>query len=616
MRLLGDILKEHSPLNIAAVDKALTLQAHFKTRLGDIITRYGLLPQRAITEAIAAQHELPLVWLDNAPLVKKLMQPRDRAHYHAHFYVPYAMEGNTLTLATCEPSDELIAWAMRHYALHIKLVVTSPRDIRQLLANEGALSATRYAVHGLRRRFKYLSADRTMTRKQMLGTGMAIMLLTAALFISSAEQLWYLLIILCNVFYLSTLGFKLYLYMIWLELPRAKLLQPPVDADLPIYSILVPMYREGETTIRNVLAAIHALDYPKHLLDVKLICEADDAPTTHAVKALHPPEYCELVLVPPSEPRTKPKACNVALASVRGEFVVIFDAEDSPEASQLKKSVAKFRAAAPEVACLQSPLNYYNRDENMLTRLFAIEYSSLFKLMLPVLQHIGIPIPLGGTSNHLRTAILREVGAWDAFNVTEDADLGIRLAYFGYRTEMLDSMTLEESPVTLKAWFNQRARWIKGYLQTWLVYTRDMRSLRKRTGHVGYYGFHFFIGAPALTFLLAPVFWVIFIISFMGVFATPLSPMLFGMCMVSLFGGIGSHWLYARAVIRAEGWEGIGIRHAGILFPFYWLLHAAASIKALKDLAIRPHRWAKTRHGVSKLLKTGHAAIDRARTSH
>ncbi|MBN8542848.1 MAG: glycosyltransferase [Alphaproteobacteria bacterium] len=613
MQRLGDILgAEHA----SAVAKAVALQARFKTRLGHLLTHYGLLPQRTITEAIARQYNLPLVWLDNAPRAYTLLRRTDISHYRTRHYIPFALEGNHLTLATSEPSEELVAWATRHYAKHITLAVTSPRDIRHALATYTSTSATRNAIHTLRRKFKNLSADRTMTRNQIISTALAVALLGSALFISTANQLWYVLIILCNGFYLSTLAFKLYLYLIWAELPRSRHAILVEDEDLPIYSILVPMYRESETTIRNLLRAINSLDYPQHLLDVKLICEGDDAETIATLKALHPAEYCEMVMVPPSHPRTKPKACNVALPSVRGEFVVIFDAEDMPEPSQLRKAVNRFRALPHEVACLQAPLNYYNRDENMLTRLFAIEYSALFKLMLPALQHIGIPIPLGGTSNHLRTEILREVGAWDAFNVTEDADLGIRLAYFGYRTQMLDSMTLEESPITLNAWFKQRARWIKGYLQTWLVYTRDLRNLRKRLGHTAYYGFHFFIGAPALTFLLAPVFWVIFVISFLGIFSTHLPDTLMGMCIVSLIGGIASHWLYARTVIRYEGWEGIGIRHAGVAYPFYWLLHSAASIKALKDLVFRPHHWEKTRHGVSTLLKTTQEAIDRARASH
>jgi cellulose synthase/poly-beta-1,6-N-acetylglucosamine synthase-like glycosyltransferase len=604
MQMLGDIICADNPSHDAAIRKALSLQQRFKTRLGDILVRYSLLPQRTVTEAIARQHNMPLVWLDNAPQMATLIQGRDIAHYRRHHFVPFAREGNKLILATSEPSETLIAWATRHYAMHIELVVTSPRDIRAAIQHHCATGTTRTAVHSLRRRFRHLSASRTMTRKQIVSSVIALIVLSSALFFSSTEEIWYALIILCNAFYLSTLAFKLYLYLIWLELPRSKPAMLVEDEDLPIYSILVPMYREGETTIQNLLRAIDRLDYPKHLLDVKLICEADDNGTIAVIKQLHPPEYCELILVPPSSPRTKPKACNVALPSVRGEFVVIYDAEDAPEPAQLRKAVNRFRYAPHNVACLQSPLNYYNRDENMLTRLFAIEYSALFKLMLPALQHIGIPIPLGGTSNHLRTAVLRDIGGWDAFNVTEDADLGIRLAYFGYTTQMLQSITMEESPVTFSAWFKQRARWIKGYLQTWLVYTRDMRNLRERLGHVGYYGFHFFIGAPALTFLLAPIFWVIFIISFLGVFATPLSPFLLSICMVSFFGGIASHWLYARAVIRMEHWEGIGIRHAGLLFPFYWLLHAPASIKALKDLIFRPHHWEKTLHGVSKLFKT------------
>jgi cellulose synthase/poly-beta-1,6-N-acetylglucosamine synthase-like glycosyltransferase len=366
-----------------------------------------------------------------------------------------------------------------------------------------------------------------------------------------------------------------------------------------MYSILVPMYRDSSDVMARLIANLDALDYPKEKLDIKLICEADDTVTLAALKALRPPETMEIIAVAPSHPRTKPKACNVALQRVRGEYVVIYDAEDAPAPDQLKRAVAMFRAGPEKLACLQASLNYYNRNENILTQLFSIEYSALFRLFLPALERMGLPIPLGGTSNHLKATALRDVGGWDSFNVTEDADLGIRLAYLGYTTQTLPSLTLEESPITLGAWMKQRTRWIKGYIQTWLVFTRDTAELKRRLGSRGYYGFQFFIGAPALTFLLAPLFWLAFILSLTGIFPNALSPNMHALCAFSFVGGMLCHWLFARKVMQLEGWENLS--RAFWLYPCYWLLHSAAAARALWQLITAPHYWDKTSHGMSRM---------------
>jgi cellulose synthase/poly-beta-1,6-N-acetylglucosamine synthase-like glycosyltransferase len=260
-----------------------------------------------------------------------------------------------------------------------------------------------------------------------------------------------------------------------------------------------------------------------------------------------------------------------------------------------------FAAGGAKLACVQAPLNYYNRDENLLTQLFSIEYSALFTILLPALQRMKLPIPLGGTSNHLRVAPLQAAGGWDAFNVTEDADLGIRLAYFGYETCMLPSLTLEEAPISLNAWIKQRTRWIKGYIQTWLVYTRDRRELKRRLGGPGYYGFQFFVGAPAVTFLLAPLFWAIFILSLTGLRPAHLSPLMLSFCLISFLGGLASHLLFARAVLARERWH--HMRLALLAYPFYWMLHSIAAARALYQLAFDPHRWEKTKHGVSTIFR-------------
>ncbi len=253
------------------------------------------------------------------------------------------------------------------------------------------------------------------------------------------------------------------------------------DEDLPIYTILVPMYREPEIAQKIARTVTH-LDYPVDKLDVKLLLEEDDAPTRAKIaEVIDMLPKCVEVLVAPSvpkgQPRTKPRACNWGLEGARGKYLVIFDAEDRPEPDQLKKAVVVFRKLEEEkkssVVCLQAKLNYFNADQNWLTRFFTLEYTTWFDLFLPGLHIVHTPIPLGGTSNHFKTDVLKELGGWDSFNVTEDCDLGIRLARKGLSTEILDSTTWEEANSDVYNWYRQRSRWVKGYFQTHLVHTRD-----------------------------------------------------------------------------------------------------------------------------------------------
>lgn len=241
----------------------------------------------------------------------------------------------------------------------------------------------------------------------------------------------------------------------------------------------MPLYREANV-LPTLVDALKRLEYPPDRLDVKLLLEEDDEDTIRAAKSAALPNYIELVLVPASQPRTKPKACNYGLARARGEYVVIYDAEDIPEPDQLLKAVAVLRSSPAEVVCVQAKLSYYNAFQNVLTKWFTVEYATWFDLMLPGLFAARMPIPLGGTSNHFKTAVLQSMGAWDPFNVTEDADLGIRLYKAGYRTVIMNSTTYEEANADLVNWIRQRSRWIKGYIQTSLVHLRSPRALKKR----------------------------------------------------------------------------------------------------------------------------------------
>ncbi len=603
MPRLGDILVAHGAIAREALEQHL---ARAPGRLGESLRAHTLIRGRALALALAEQQGLPFLPLEDCQPDKTLFQPHALGHYQQHHYLPYQRTGARLVVLTPEPSLALKATLEQYYSQPVDLSIVSARDFTRLLATQGATTFTRRARLALRRRHRALVADRVLIRPQASGLILLCALLLAA-GILAPHASWQVLIVACNLFYLVTLAFKLQLYLQGRAARRqlvdiSAALAQLDPRSLPVYSILVPVYKEQFAVMARLIGHLHNLDYPKEKLDIKLIVEADDEQTIAAIKACRPPENMEIIHVAPSHPRTKPKACNVALQQIRGEYLVIFDAEDAPAPDQLKRAAALFRAYPREVACLQSPLNYYNREENLLTKLFAIEYSALFNLLLPALERMGLPIPLGGTSNHIRVEALKRVGGWDAFNVTEDADLGIRLAWFGYRTRMLPSLTLEEAPIHLGGWLKQRTRWVKGYIQTWLVFMRQPAALRKQLGARGYYGFQFFVGAPALTFLLAPVFWLVF---FFGLFgwlpSDALSPLMLSFCGISFIGGILSHWLFARSIIRLEKWHNMQL--ALLAYPFYWLLHSFAAARALWQLATAPHYWDKTTHGISTLFK-------------
>src|SRR5262249_27281022 len=243
------------------------------------------------------------------------------------------------------------------------------------------------------------------------------------------------------------------------------------EEELPVYTVLVPMYREARM-LPMLAQALRNLDYPLGKLDIKLVLEADDHETIEVARTLGLEGVFDVIRVPPSLPKTKPKACNYALRFARGEYLVIYDAEDRPEPDQLRKVVATFARSSENTACLQCRLNYYNANENWLTRMFTLDYSLWFDQVLPGLERLNVPIPLGGTSNHFKIKVLRDLCAWDPFNVTEDADLGIRLTQKGYRVGIVDSTTFEEAAHQTGNWIRQRSRWIKGYMQTFLVHMR------------------------------------------------------------------------------------------------------------------------------------------------
>ncbi len=404
-------------------------------------------------------------------------------------------------------------------------------------------------------------------------------------------------------FYLMLTLYKLYLIHVSLGVPHELRFQREDvdrlrDDDLPVYTILVPLYHE-KASLPRLVKGLRRLDYPDDKLDVMLLLEEDDGETIAAARAMDLPDYIRILVVPDVPPKTKPKACNLGLAKARGEYVVIYDAEDRPEADQLKKAVLGFRQAPADVICLQAKLNFYNRKQNLLTRLFTTEYSMWFDLFLPGLSDIGAPIPLGGTSNHFRREKLRELMGWDAFNVTEDCDLGLRISMAGYQTMMLDTTTWEEACSSIYYWIKQRSRWTKGYVQTLLVALRHPVKLVRKLGGLGTLSFFLMVGGTPLGMLLNPFYWMLtlgwFVFRMEGLAALfPFPIILWG--LLCLFAG---NFVFVYACVVATYRRGYYdlVKYA-MLAPLYWLLMSIGGWKGFLQLITRPSYWEKTKHGL------------------
>jgi cellulose synthase/poly-beta-1,6-N-acetylglucosamine synthase-like glycosyltransferase len=377
------------------------------------------------------------------------------------------------------------------------------------------------------------------------------------------------------------------------------------DADnaLPLYTILVPLHREGQM-LPTLLQRLAALEYPRERLEILLLVEADDEETRAALEACELPAYIRPLRVPPGLPRTKPRALNVGLARARGEYIVVYDAEDCPEPDQLRIAVAAFRALSRRTVCLQARLNFYNARQTLLTRLFAIDYTMWYELLLPGLTRLRGFVPLGGTSNHFRIEALRRLGGWDPYNVTEDCDLGARIAGAGLQVGMIDSVTWEEAVTRVGPWIRQRSRWVKGYIQTYLVHMRRPVRLWREVGPIGFLDFQLLVGGSSLALLINPLMWLLTLTYALG-HGTPLAGMIESLFPTAVYypalaclviGNFIFFYSNLYACIRSGQ---VGLTRYALLSPLYWLLMSVGAWVGLLSLVRNPFYWAKTEHGVS-----------------
>lgn len=436
-------------------------------------------------------------------------------------------------------------------------------------------------------------------RAVLIGAGVVLLAVTAVFPIATVM----VLTTLCTLVYLVTIANRLSLVRRSLRgdpsiTVSAEDARSVPDDDLPVYTILVPAYGEP-SVVPGLVAALERIEYPRDRMDVKLLLEADDGPTIRAALDVRTDLPVDVILVPPGEPRTKPRALNYGMQFAEGELVTIYDAEDHPDPLQLRRAVAAFRRVGPEYACLQARLSFYGGNRNLLTRWFTTDYFTWFRLYLPGLSSMRAPIPLGGTSNHFRRDVLAQAGGWDPWNVTEDAELGIRLQRTGHRVGVLDSVTMEEPNVDVVNWVKQRSRWYKGYLQTSLELIRHPRNVVADLGRRDSFRVALFVGGTPVLAVLNLWFW--------GLSAFWL------MTRATFVGDLFPGWTYYLA-LAAWGVGNLSVIYIGLLtlrvvgrpefllsallVPFYWVLMSLAALRAVVQLVTQPSYWEKTEHGL------------------
>lgn len=523
-----------------------------------------------------------------------------------HIALPLRIENNKVVTLMSDPSDQFfIDFIKFTYDLEPEIIVAHDLDIIWLSHKLLGEKYVKASVFELLKRDPKSSASTTFTSPQLV-TIFIVIAITAIGLVLSFKNTSIIINVIISTFFLVAIIFKLFLALVGsrFELHQAVTktdVRNIADDTVPVYTILLPVYKEDKL-IKKLIWNLQSIDYPREQLDIKLLIEEDDDKTLKAVQNLDFPAVFEVIVVPFHMPKTKPKACNYGLHFSRGKYLTIYDAEDIPDTDQLKKVVALFNKLPEKYICVQSALNYFNRNENFLTRMFTLEYSYWFDYMLPGLDTLDIPIPLGGTSNHFKMDALIELGAWDPFNVTEDADLGVRAYAKGYKVAIINSTTYEEANNEPINWIRQRSRWIKGYMQTYLVHMRNPAALLKKIGWRGFLGFNFFIGATSATFLVYPLLLGIFISYLIFDFSTMRTLFPDWVLFMSIFnlmvGNILMIYINMMAVFKRRYFELILFAIAN---PVYWLMHSAAAYMGLYQLIVNPFYWEKTNHGLSKV---------------
>ncbi|MGY1855559.1 glycosyltransferase [Modestobacter sp. SYSU DS0290] len=606
---LGDVLLDQGALTEEQLGEALEHQQRVGAPLGAIVLARGWITRRQLYVALAEVWDADLAFVDPVEVDEELARLFPAAMLAREVWLPLRVERDDedelqVVVATAgRPSAHIAEEVVQRTGIRrVRQVVTTDWDVQRALRTVWREELVHDAVTSLAERRPDESASTVFVRKQVVGAVLAV----AALVVGAVLDLPTTLVVLVatvNVAVALAVGAKAVISTVgtaWetVEQVTDEEVAALDEHDLPVYTILVPVYKEAGI-VGLLMRNLADLDYPREKLEILLLLEEDDPETLQAALAAAPPDLVRIVVVPHSLPKTKPRACNVGLAFARGEYVVIFDAEDRPDPDQLKKAIVAFDKGGDDLVCVQAALNYFNARENLLTRMFTLEYSSWFDYTLAGLDKLRLPIPLGGTSNHFRTDLLRDLGGWDPYNVTEDADLGIRASARGHRVAVVNSTTYEEANMAVGNWIRQRSRWIKGYMQTVLVHTRHPWRLLRSVGPRQTAGFALLIGGTPLMFLATPWLYALMVVELIrpGALVPTLPEWLVQVSFANLL--LGNGVIIYLSLLAGFKRRTYGLVPFALLSPLYWLLHSIASYKALWQLLVNPFYWEKTNHGLS-----------------
>ncbi|MFG6582435.1 glycosyltransferase family 2 protein [Sulfitobacter sp. 1A12779] len=578
----------------------LDLQRRIDAPLGEVLATEGLVAPDDIVKALARQYGAQPVDLTRSPCDQRLAA-RIPARLCLQFgAVPWLELGDRLFVASGRPAEfPHLCNALGERGKTLVLVVADPREVRSQIGRLYAAELSEHAVTRVAdaescRNWGVRSWKRRFALRGILLSLFALLVLFPSAVLTLA--------LLCGALtLLLTSGLKA--AALWASLTRPKPPRSPPNAAeikgfrLPRVSVLVPLLHEEEIA-QALIARLSRLTYPKSLLEVVLVLEASDKLTRETIARTPLPPWISVIEVPDAGAlKTKPRALNYALDFCRGSIIGVWDAEDAPEPDQIEQIVTRFHNAPENTACLQGVLDFYNSRGNWMARCFSIEYATWWRVILPGVARLGLVVPLGGTTLFFRRDILERIGAWDAHNVTEDADLGLRLARRGYVTELMRTTTYEEANCRPWPWVRQRSRWLKGYLITWAVHMQSPRALLKDLGPLRFIGVQAIFLATVSQFALAPLLWSLWL-SFFGLYH-PVTDWLAPAVLTAIFAlFILSELLnFCAATIAVSN---RGQRHLlpwVITCPLYFALGALAAAKALFELYRSPHFWDKTAHG-------------------
>lgn len=596
---LGEILIEQGYLSSDDLRRALAQRHESGAPLGEVLLENHLISETTLARAIARQWSLETVNLALFGPEIELLSGVDIRACAQLGCLPWRQQNGRKVLVMVDPSraeDAQVACGFGGLDVDIKVATRSQilTTIERFFGQELETAACLTCPAD--------QSARNWNTKFCASLGFfAIAAAAISVFLAPKIFFWVLLLWIFAI-NLATAGFRLLLIAarLWPERTRAEDLGQVTPLAphraLPRVTLMIGLLHE-DLVLPKLLHHLAALNYPRELLEVVLLLEEGDEITKAHLASITPEREFDVIIVPKGTLKTKPRALNYGLNFVRGEIIGILDAEDRPHPEQIREVVKTLHSAPPDVACVQGVLDFYNARRNWLSRCFTMEYAIWFRVLLKGMQRLRLPIPLGGTTVYFRRNILEKVGAWDAHNVTEDADLGMRLARHGYRTEVMASTTMEEANGQMLPWIKQRSRWIKGYMITWITHMRHPVSLYKDLGMAGFLTFQLLLLGGVSAYLSIPLLWGLWI----GAFGFDLRLYLGGTDMIwkaafwSMIFGQAVMLSVASAALMSR--DKRGLIPWVLTLPIYWPLGAIAAFKALFEVFFAPYYWDKTRHG-------------------